>query len=172
MTRKLPKEMTGWLRQSKGKLAKVKGKWQNCDMISGLARQHLESGVSRKFCVSFGDRRNDYVIYINVFKVHDFHRIKYLKLLTIVWYSPGKWLIFWVSLISLKAGGFMCFPQVALRIWMKFAYDATANTTPKSLNIASSAFHTHPQSEQVFLISRKPELLKTKSQISSTESQW
>ena len=47
---------------------------------------------------------------------------------------------------------------------MKFTYDATL------LNIVSSAFHTHPQSEQVFLISRKPELLKTKSQISSTES--
>lgn len=96
MTRKLPKEMTGWLRQSKGKLAKVKGKWQNCDIISGLARQHLESGVSRKFCVSFelwrhqqgGDRWNDYVETMNHSMVLTWEMIDLLGLLDLL---EGWW---------------------------------------------------------------------------------
>ena len=96
MTRRLQKETTGWLRQIKGKLAKVKGKWQNCDIISGFARQHSESGVSRKFCVSFelwrhqqgGDRWNDYVETMNHSMVLTWEMIDLLGLLDLL---EGWW---------------------------------------------------------------------------------
>ena len=76
MTRKLPKEMTGWLRQSKGKLAKVKGKWQNNKWVGSTTFGIWCVWKVYHLCLfwvmetSAGyERRHYYVIYVHVFNV-------------------------------------------------------------------------------------------------------